>query len=181
MKKEFYLDYIKPFVVLVVICLAVALLLGAANAVTAPIIEQNALEKANATRNAVLSGAAGFREVSCDTARLGITGAWAETGGKGYVITAAFKGYSGGLVTVTVGMDPDGRILGVSADVSNQTQGIGSKAGQSTYLDKFLGLSGTGAASSVDTITGATWSSTAVKNGINAALAAFPAVKEAAA
>ena len=89
------------------------------------------------------------------------------------MITSTHKGY-GGDVTVTVGLDPNGKIVGISADVKTETQGVGSKAGEAKYLDRFLGASGV---ANVDSLTGASYTSAAVKNGVNAALAAFDKIK----
>lgn len=172
MTKGVYNDYIKPFVVLVVICLVAALVLGYTNSVTAPIIEENERVKAEETRAAVLPGAADFEEL--DVSDLVVDSAFRETSGLGYVMSASYKGY-GGLVTVTVGLDNDGKIVGISADVGTETVGVGSKAGQEAYTSKYLGLTGT--AASVDTISGATYSSTAVKNSVNEVLSVFDEVR----
>ena len=166
---------IKPLIVMVAICLTVAVLLGLTNSVTAPIIEENTRKLEEETRISVLEGAQSFTQIECDEEALGITGAYREDNGKGYVITAANKGY-GGLVTVTVGLDDSGKIVGLSANVSTETSGVGSKAGKSDYTDKFIGL--TGNCDSVDKISNATYSSTAVKTGVNAALSAFETVKQ---
>ena len=172
-KSNAFQDFIKPILVLFIICLVVAALLGVVNNVTAPIIEENALIKAEQTRAAVLEGATSFTEIECDTDALGIDSAYKEDSGLGYVFTASRKGY-GGLVTVTVGLDNDGQIVGLSADVSTETSGVGSKAGQSSYTDKYLGAKGN--VDDVDTITSATYSSTAVKTGVNAVLSAFAVI-----
>ena len=176
MSKEKFNEYIKPFVVLVGICVIVAFLLAFTNSKTAPIIEENARIEAERIRAQVLPGAESFEIVECDTAALGIDSAYRDTGGSGYVITASYKGY-GGLVTVTVGIDNEGAVVGLNANVGTETTGIGSKAGESSYTDQFIGI--TGSADGVDTISNATYSSTAVKTGVNAALAAFEALKEA--
>ncbi|MGM9522332.1 MAG: FMN-binding protein [Oscillospiraceae bacterium] len=176
MTKEKFNEYIKPFVVLVVICLVVAFLLAFTNSKTAPIIEENARIEAERIRSEVLPGASGFEPVECDTDALGIDSAYRETNGLGYVITASYKGY-GGDVTVTVGIDNDGYVVGMNANVSTETTGVGSKAGQSDYTDRFIGISGS--ADGIDTISNATYSSTAVKTGVSAALSAFDAIKEA--
>ena len=165
-------DLLKPVVVLLCISLAAAVLLGFVNSKTEPIIEENARIKAEQTRAAVLSGAKAFEEIEGDFAAYDIDSIYKETSGLGYVITSTHKGY-GGDVTVTVGIDPNGKIVGLSADVKTETQGVGSKAGDAKFLDQFLGLSGSAAASGVDSITGASYSSAAVKNGVNAALNAF--------
>ena len=167
-------EMIKPLLVLVVICLVVSALLGFTNSVTAPIVEENERIAAEQTRKAVLAGAESFTEIECDAEALGITSAYKEDSGKGYVITAGRKGY-GGQVVVTVGIDGSGKVVGLSANVSTETSGVGSKAGLPAYTDKYIGLSGS--ADGVDTISGATYSSTAVRNGVSAALAAYDAIK----
>jgi len=175
MKKDnVWQDLLKPVLVLLVICSVVAVLLGYVNSITAPIIEENALKKAEETRIAVLPGATSFVEANCDAASFGIDNAYKETSGLGFVITASYKGY-GGYVTVTVGIDNDGKIVGLAADVSTETSGVGSKAGDESYINKFMGASGN--VDNVDTITSATYSSSAVKNGVNAALKAYAALK----
>ncbi len=174
-RSSFFTDMAKPFIVLVCICLAAAALLSFSHGVTDPIIKEAQQAKAEATRAAVLEGAEGFTELECDAGALGITGAYRENTGLGYVMTAAYKGY-GGDVTVTVGLDNDGCVVGISADVSSESQGVGTKAGAESYLLKYVGSQGEAA---VDTITTATFSSTAVKKGVNAVLAAFDTVKEA--
>ena len=175
MKKENAWNAIgKPVVVRAVICIVVAALLGLTHRATAPVIAENARIEAEAARAAVLEGAQGFEEIDCDAAALGITGAWRETGGLGYVVTAASRGYKGD-VAVTVGFNADGEIVGLRADVSTETSGIGSKAGESAYLDRFLGLSDS--CGEVDTITNATYSSGAVKRAVGAAMAALSAIR----
>ena len=158
-------EMIKPLLVLVVICLVVSALLGFTNSVTAPIVEENERIAAEQTRKAVLAGAESFTEIECDAEALGITSAYKEDAGKGY----------GGQVVVTVGIDGSGKVVGLSANVSTETSGVGSKAGLPAYTDKYIGLSGS--AAGVDTISGATYSSTAVRNGVTAALAAYDAIK----
>ena len=174
MKGNTFQEMIKPLLVLVVICLVVSALLGFTNSVTAPIVEENERIAAEQTRRAVLAGAESFTEIECDAEALGITSAYKEDSGKGYVITAGRKGY-GGQVVVTVGIDGSGKVVGLSANVSTETSGVGSKAGLPAYTDKYIGLSGS--ADGVDTISGATYSSTAVRNGVTAALAAYDAIK----
>ena len=168
-------DFFKPVIVLLCISLAAAVLLGFVNSKTEPVIQENARIKAEATRAAVLPGAKGFEAIEADYAVYDIDSIYKETSGLGYVITSSKKGY-GGDVTVTLGLDPNGKIVGISADVSTETQGVGSKTGDAKFLDKFLGLSGNDAASGVDSITGASYSSAAVKNAVNAALNAFDKV-----
>lgn len=175
-QSSFFADMAKPFIVLVCICLAASALLAYVHGETEPIIEEMNLKRAEETRAAVLPGAGGFTEVEVDLESLHITGAFAENSGKGYVMTASNKGY-GGAVVVTVGLDENGSIVGIKADVSTETSGVGSKVGQQSYLDNYLGAAGS---ANVDGITSATYTSVAVRTGVNAILAAFDTVKEAA-
>ena len=60
MKSTVFRDMVKPVLVLTVICLVAAALLSAVNGKTAPVIEENARIKADATRREVLPGANSF-------------------------------------------------------------------------------------------------------------------------
>ena len=76
-------------------------------------------------------------------------------------------------VTVEV---KDGKIASVTVGDNSETQGIGSKTAKSDYTDKFLGQSLD--TLSVDSITGATYSSKAVKTAVENALSAFEALQK---
>lgn len=173
MKKEFFQEIVKPFLVLVIICVVAAGLLALTNQATAPIIEENARVEAEQTRKAVLPTATEFEEITCEE-EWGIDSAYRDVGGSGFVFTASAKGY-GGDVVVTMGVDSQGKILAVKVDASSETQGIGSKTAQVEYTDTLIGMDA--ATLQVDTITGATFSSKAVKTSVENALKAFEAVK----
>ena len=175
-KNTFWTEMARPVVVLVVICLVASALLGFTNAKTAPVIEENIRAEAERTRKEVLPEATEFTElgVSDEQAANGVTGIFAGDNGTGYVVTASKTGY-GGAVVITVGFDAEGKILCVKANVSTETQGVGSKVGEAAMLDKFVGLSGD--VSDVTLKTGATFTSNAVRDGVNAACAAVAAIQ----
>ena len=81
----------------------------------------------------------------------------------------------GGDLKVLVGFDTEGKILSVKANVSTETQGVGSKVGEASMLEKFEGLSGD--VSGVTLKTGATFTSNAVRDGVQAACAALAAIQ----
>lgn len=168
MKNNFFKEYFKPIVVLVLMCAIVAVSLAATNYITAPLIADNRAKEAEESRAALLPNATGFEQVPVDVEN--VRDAYKDTGGSGYVVTSVVKGY-GGDVTVMVGFTPDGIISGISADVSKETPGLGNKAGRPAFLDQFIGM-GDGEIK-VDAISGATYSSQAVQNGVIAAVAAF--------
>ncbi len=172
----FWQDMLRPIVVLVLICLVASALLGAVNATTKPVILQNRERTAAETRKAALPDAPGFDEiaVSEELAAAGVTGIWKGQNDTGYVATAVSKGY-GGDVTVTIGFDSTGKILKVLADVGTETTGVGSKVGDANILARFQGMSGD--VTDVELVSGATYTSKAVRACVNAAIAAIESVK----
>ena len=133
-------------------------------------------QEAEKTRKEVLPAASEFTEleVSEELKANGVTGIFEGDNGTGYVVTAEKTGY-GGAVVVTVGFDTEGKILSVKANVSTETQGVGSKVGEASMLEKFEGLSGD--VSGVTLKTGATFTSNAVRDGVQAACAAIAAIQ----
>lgn len=66
-----------------------------------------------------------------------------------------------------VGIDTNGKVKGISYLASEETPGVGTKVYNKDFINRFIGLNDV---KDVDTLTGATKSSKAVKNGINNAL-----------
>lgn len=88
-------------------------------------------------------------------------------------ITATAQGF-GGQITATVTFGADGAIKGLSVKTPDETAGLGARCSESSFTNKFIGAK---SASSVDSIAGATVTSTAVKNAVNAAADAFKSGK----
>ena len=95
----------------------------------------------------------------------------------GYAVQVAPTGF-GGTISMMVGVDKDGNILGVSVISHSETAGLGAVAGDKTskgeaFRNQYIGLSGelavTKDGGTVDSISGATITSRAVTEGINAA------------
>lgn len=98
----------------------------------------------------------------------------AETG---YIIKGSAAGY-GGSVIVVVGVDADLKVTGISfPETLPETAGLGQKATEPTFYEQFAGKGtklsvkkGGGAGEDeIDAISGATITSTAVTNTVNAA------------
>ena len=88
----------------------------------------------------------------------------------GYCVELASPGF-GGDISMTVGFEADGKILGVSIVSLSETPGLGSRVQEAVYLDQYKGQSGTlTLGEDVDAIAGATVSSRAVLNGVNRAV-----------
>ncbi len=174
MKSNTFNDFIKPVLVLVIICVIASFLLAATNGVTEPIIEKAKIAQAEATRKELLPKATSFSQIACDTAN--VESVYKDDGGSGFVVTSYANGY-GGRLTVTVGFNPDGSIISIKVDASGETATVGGKAALPEYTDLYKGA--TQSADGIDTISGATISSKAVKKAVNAAFEAFDAAKEA--
>ena len=84
-------------------------------------------------------------------------------------LTASVAGF-GGDVTVTVELDADGVITAISADGSTQTPNVGGAAAETLNGGALAALAGTKLAdvdvSAIDTVSGATVTSTAIKTAI---------------
>ena len=175
-------NIVKPILVLSSICLAVALLLAVVNYVTSPIIAEATAEAEKKARSEALPGATEFTEVAVsDYPALPetVSGIWRDAGGSGYVFLVKSAGYGGksSPITLLVGITTDGRIAGVSVtDVSGESAGIGDKVKkQSSFSEQFVGMDASLEGYAV--ISGATYSSNGVKNGIADAFTAFSIVK----
>jgi electron transport complex protein RnfG len=85
---------------------------------------------------------------------------------EGYVYKVATQGY-GGEIVYLIALDNDGTYKGYEViDCSTETSGFGSQVGEQPFHDRIVGSE---IGSTIDTISGATISSTAVVKGINQA------------
>ncbi|MBR4075132.1 MAG: FMN-binding protein [Firmicutes bacterium] len=171
-------DMMKPTIVLLVICLVAAAALAGTYQFTKPMIDEINARMAAEARMTVLSTADNFEQMDVEL-KEGVSEVYKATNGAGVVITSAFKGF-GGPVTVMTGFDAEGKITGVTVtDASDETPGLGSKATLPAYTDQFVGATTVkfgdvdGDATRIDGVSGATYTSTAVFNAVDAAVAQF--------
>lgn len=97
----------------------------------------------------------------------------------GYAFRVTPKGY-GGTIDMIVGIDLNGRVIGVKVLSMKETPGLGSRAAQPGFLSQFMGkTSGSQlkAKKDIDAITGATITSQAVASGVREALLRFNRVR----
>ena len=166
-----------PVIILVVICVVCSAALAVLNDVPAPIIAAN---EAAQTQEAYL----GVLPAGTDAASLvthdgltteGVIGAVTAPDGT-IAVQVSAAGYSGNQVTLFVSFDAAGSILNLSVDASTQTTGIGSKVAEDGFVSAFLGWNAAepvAAGNPVDAIAGATYSSDAVFNALNAAITCY--------
>lgn len=168
----------KPIVVLVVICSIVGLLLGAVSNLTLPVITANREAEAWATYSALIPDAPDFAALPCDVP--GVTACMEAAEGKGYVVTAQSKGYSGP-VPMGVAFGPDGTITSVVGMPNTETPGLGTKVTDQEFSSQFVGRAAEPLAiDDIDAITGATISSKAALAAVNEAIEAYRAADSGA-
>ena len=161
---------------LLLICAVTAGLLAGVNAVTEPIIEELNAKATQEAIMAVLPG--GFdSEIADFTDATGIVSKVYQ-GAEGYAVEVGPSGFDN-TITMMVGIDNEGKVLGISIISHTETAGLGAVAAAGTpagiaFRDQFVGASGsvsvTKDGGTMDAITGATITSRAICVGVNAAL-----------
>ena len=169
------------------ITLVVALCLGAVNAITVdPIAKQNQLKTENALAQVMdadsepIEVAEGTTVTTASGTAVEIVSAYKMTKDgqdAGYCVEVAPSGFGGGVDTM-VGISADGVVTGISViSASSETPGLGANCMneefQSQYKDQPADgtLAVTKDGGSIVSITGATITSRAVTEGVNAAVA----------
>ena len=178
MKTESNVMYVlRLAVTLFLIAAVVAGVLAGVNAVTKPIIDAQNEAKTQAAIAAVLPG--GFDEEITDYTDASGLVSKVYKGANGYALEVKPSGFDN-TITMMVGVDFEGNVLGISVVSHTETAGLGAVAAASTsageaFRGQFVGKSGSVAVSKdggeLDAITGATITSRAVCAGVNAALA----------
>jgi len=163
-----------PAAILLVICVIVSAALAGTNLLTRDRIAEAQAQKAEESRMVVLPGAETFEEA--DGCYIGKDGG-ADVG---YVFETEGKGY-GGSVKVMTGISTDGEITGVVILSHAETPGLGANAEKADFRDQYKQpVPDTGsievvkfqtpAEGQIEAMTGATITSTAVTNAVNAAI-----------
>ena len=183
---------IMPVVVLIAICTVVAALLAGVNMLTKDKIKENAILKEQASLIKVLPTEAGFDQIYSASGELpegavgisdelkaklpkSVTAIYREKNGAGFVFAMATSTqYSSGDMTASVGIS-DGKVVGVSLTSYQESKDFG----KDSYPDKFVGATA-GSYSSVELVSGVTYSSSAFRDDvIGAALEAAALLDEA--
>ena len=165
---------------LLAITAVVAAALAGVNAITKPIIDRLTAEKTQQAIELVLPG--GGEELA-DRNAVGYPGAELVSkvykGENGYAIEVTPAGFDN-TITMMVGVDQDGRVLGISVISHTETPSLGAVAAAENpageaFRGQFVGKSGSVAVTkdggTLDALTGATITSRAICDGVNAALA----------
>lgn len=178
-KSNAFNDFIKPILVLVIICFVVTFALAYTYGITNPIIIKNTKAAADKTRTELLTDADGFKQYTgklyvLEEGKVFVEEAYTATNGAGSVITVKSNSY-GGLLTVMVGIDKDGAVTGVKVTEHADTAGVGTKAQDAGHLKQYKSLKELGNVeikkdATVNHVSGASVSSGAIHKAVYCAL-----------
>ncbi|MEF2597428.1 MAG: FMN-binding protein [Lachnospiraceae bacterium] len=101
----------------------------------------------------------------------------------GYVISVSSGDGYDGTITLSVGLDTEGTVLGISFTELHETAGMGMLCGEDAFRSQFAGVNtdaftlnkagGSTTDNEIDSVSGASTSSGAVVNAVNTALAFY--------
>jgi len=196
-EKNAKIDFLRMSLTLFAIAALVAALLGLANYFTAPIIEESAEERLQSSLKSLIASADHFEEIdefeetiAVNNKTIKVAAVYCAKNEKdelaGYCVQVQPKGYSD-VIDMLVAIDAEGVVSGTHVLSMSDTPGIGMKVQSDEAFQKsVIGLyeptkivAGPSAENGVQAISGATISSTAYVNGVNAAIEAVaPLIKE---
>ncbi len=176
--------FLKICIVLMLVCTLMATALAVINGITDPLIEKNEKEKRAEILSSFFPDMEGEYE-TLDSEVDGVSCVYAVRGGEGlllgYCAEVTKVGYAGD-VNMMVALTPDQKILGVSLVSHSETKGLSDKKLANILCDSFEGKEGqqklTSSGGEIDGIAGATYSSRAVLEGVNAAVEAVSILEE---
>ena len=159
------------FLILTIIAVVAAVVLGLTNMITAGPIAEHAMAALKEAFNAVMP--AESYEIMTVPAEHEVSSLYAAKNGDeviGYCVTASSNGY-GGPVAVTLGVDTNGVVTGISVGDANfaETPGFGARAKDASFQAQFPGISAV-EGGAFEALSGATITSEAVRAATNKGL-----------
>ncbi len=165
-----------PSLVLTLVCAVVCGLLAVVNAVTKDKIAQAETDKLQNSLTAVFGeGTYTTLEQSFE----GVTAVYQSEDGI-IIFDITVDGYSSGGIRALVGVASDGTVAGTGIVSCSETPGLGTQIQENGYAAGYTGasLSGTDVTGGPDLISGATKSSTGLKNAVVLALTTYSQMQE---
>lgn len=158
------MKYIKCILSLTLICAVIAVMLAAANYITAPIIAKNESAAANEALLVVMPGGEDFTAVDISTLELAesVQEVFTEKNG-GTVVKLTTTGFNPNM-TIMVGVAADGTVTGATCLSSEETLGY-----EKTYGEIVVGAN-ISTIDTIDTVSGATKTTAAYRNAVRDAL-----------
>jgi len=166
--------FVLPVLILALICMLMSGALAVVNNITYPVIAAAAAVRAEEAKREIIPDAEGFLLLNMAGLPANVKEAYSTSNHTGFIFVVSTQGY-GGEMQLMCGIDPDGKIIKTITLAHSETKGISDPvfAMQSDYAGKDKNLD------EIDSISGATITSVAYKNGILDAFLAFEIVKGA--
>lgn len=167
-------DKVKSIIVLTAICLIVTALLAVTNHFTAPVIKDARERKIQNSLKTVLPDMYSINEIKDlpEGTPSTVKNVYMVNGDHYAVVLATTSAYSSGDMGITVGISPEGRIVGITLTSYFESKDFGKEE----YPKSFVGLDADGA-EAVDVHAGVTYSSKAFKAAIADAFKAVELIK----
>lgn len=152
-------------------------ILGAVNQITAPIIEENNKKAEQLAMKHLMPEGEAFEEVEEITSEIveKVYKGKKDNAIIGYIVKVMPTGYVG-TITMLVGVDLEGKVSGIDILAQAESPGFGANATKDSFKEQFKGKTvpltvskSAKGAQEIQAITGATITSTAVTEGVNAA------------
>lgn len=159
---------IKLSIFLALVAMVSAIFVGLVNNFTSPIIAEN-LIKSERTNLELLYPGADFKAIENFTDETNQIQGIYSVNDESYVVKLEGKGYSANGFIYLLALNKDLKVDGLVVLSHSETSGIGSKAFEDDYINKLK-------EGSSDTISGATFTSSAIQRGIEAAKTALGAL-----
>lgn len=137
-----------------------------------PVISENAIGEMKPYLESFFPDASSFKEITFED-QTGLVSNVYQADGYGYAYKASADGYKAP-ITILIGIDESGNIVGLEILEFNDTVGIGDVVKEDSFIDSIVGHSSSEAFA---TLSGATYSSSAVVKSVNAAKAIFNTLK----
>lgn len=168
-------DIFKTAFSLVIICAVITFFVALTYNVTKDEIRHQELEKLNSAMSEVLPEGKSFNEITNDFDEtygdIKVDGVYESS--KGMVFSILTPGY-GGDVTVIIGISKDGYVKGIRLGSNNETPSLGKQAEEPFFTSRFQGIKTNASVDAdVDSISGVTITSTAVKKAVQSACDMF--------
>ena len=131
--------YIKTTLVLASICAVAAVLLALVNQITTPYINEYEANKVTAALEVVAEGKEIGPEIEIGDSTVSYMHELSSNGQVvGYILGLNTRGY-GGEITLIASYNKDGSVANVNLVSDSETPGVGKKAENAGYMDKFIG------------------------------------------
>lgn len=167
-------DKVKSIIVLTAICLIVTALLAVTNHFTEPVIKAAREQKIQNSLKTVLPDMYSINEIKelPDGTPSTVKSVYVVNGDHYAVVLATTSAYSSGDMGITVGVSPEGKIVGITLTSYFESKDFG----KDTYPQGFVGLDAEGA-QKVDAHAGVTYSSKAFKSALADAFKVIELIK----